>query len=242
MANFVGPSHHLYYGALHRRSLWHAHLEHTFARYAALEWTVLQKQLNVRYRRMANRLLQDSGLGIQRPLALKDVLDDTPIDSFLIGLGHELIEYETELFTLVLQHSMQANLDLKWRKQLGKTSMLWGRELAQECLLSESMGVGALVQSASLKGLFELFQSVLQGGEFSWKSLLLRRYTDDTLDYELRECAHRRTTDHLSTDAVSKLACELEAKIFEGFSQALRPNVNFKRIHEEYCRDELKLQ
>lgn len=239
MSITVGPSHHFFYGALCRRRLWFIHLAEAFAPFSNATWTEAYKSLDANYKRSFSRLVLDEGLGIAKPLPLYQVTDDTPIDSFLINLADDLDSYQQNLLELMSRSSTRQG----WPEELERVSMLWGRQLAQECLMTPLHG--ALVRSQkSVRGIFEAIHNILQGGDFVWKPFLVRRYTDDELQYELRHCPHRRLLAHAARHGTetTDLACRLEALVVRGFAEALISNVGFSRQpRESYCLDELRL-
>src|SRR5262245_37388297 len=132
MPSLVGPSHSLYYSALHRRRLWLGHLARAFGDVAKSDWPPALAKLDGSHARLFARLSHDAELGIQEPLSLVKVMDDTPVDSFLTRLAEELDAYQHELLTLMASHARIPD----WVETLEQTSMLWGRELAQECLIA----------------------------------------------------------------------------------------------------------
>lgn len=237
MPNLVGPSHHIFFAALHRRRLWLEHLSEAYVDFANANWLKKRNDLDRAHRRTLSILGLEEHLGIQYPLSLQLVLDDTPIESFLTTLAENLDSYETQLLSLMEELTVHP----LWAEALDQTSMLWGREIAQECLMSPLMTPWTSPNDAVMPNLFELFHSVLQGGDFLWKPLLLRRSTRDELQYELRHCPHQK---HKGGGA--NLACRFEAKVYQGFIQALLPTVHYeRRLHKaqksSYCVDQLHL-
>jgi hypothetical protein len=182
--------------------------------------------------RMFTRLSPVEHLGIQAPLPLLARLDDTPIDSFLANLSEDLDAYEQKLFALM----EEAALNPAWIGAATEVSMLWGREIAQECLMSRKFGGP---EGDALNGVYELLLSVIEGGEFHWRPLLLRRTTRVSLQYELRRCPHRRFA---SEGASAATACRLEAMVFHGFAQAWLPDLLYERLFRgTHCLDELSI-
>lgn len=236
MASLVGPSHHIYFGSLHRRRIWLEQLAQTFSGFAAPEWTAAKTKLDQEFGQALNQLPTIGELGLSRPLPLQSFLDDTPIESFLANLSEQLDLYEAKLLetmqALAIRHG--------WAEDLDRVSMLWGRELVQESLSAPNHG--ALVRSQrSVRGVFEAIHNVVEGGNFVWKPFLLRRYTNSELQYELRICPHRKPA-FKAHGAVADLACRLESMVFRGFSEALLASVSYGRqVREGYCMDELRL-
>ncbi|MBI3556752.1 MAG: hypothetical protein HY074_10855 [Deltaproteobacteria bacterium] len=243
MPMLTGPSHHLYYASLHRRRLWLSHLTEAFEKKAGPDFLADRKRLDSSFARTLRRLSADSHLGIQTPLPLHVVVDDTPIDSFLTTLSEELDAYEHNLFELM----HKAATEQSWFASLEEVSQLWGRELAHESriALAKADAPTDLMPepaSRSLRGLTLMFYSVLQGGDFAWKPLLFRRRTDREIQYELRACPHRKPGGSLEG---ANLACRLEAMIYRGFAQAFFSDVEFERRSPNagaYCVDELTLR
>ena len=223
MLSVVCPSHHLFYSALHRRRLWLEHLYRTFqtnSQQPAQPKLALQNK----YRHLLDRMPMTSGLGIHSLVPLQNVLDDTPVDSFLTTLGEDFTSYEIEFFKLMDQTSSYPDLE--------DISKAWGQELAQECLLHLPF-LNKIKTRKSILGLLEVLQTYLMGGEFSWKPFLLRRYTDTQLEYELRNCPHEHG---------SSKACQLESKVYEGFVRTLLPQSEYQRLrNESYCLDRVHL-
>lgn len=247
MPMLIGPSHHIYYGSLHRRRIWLAHLSEAFEDFAIAGWTKAKLNLDTKFARPLERLSLEGHLGIQHSLPLRKVIDDTPVDSFLTRLTEELEAYEHELFELILRFGSK----LDWRSRLEEVSMLWGRELAHETRIAMSaLDAPELAlpraDSRSLKGISVVFQNILQGGDFSWRPLLFRRRTDFEVQYELRGCPHRKGLGLPGTRGPKEgadLACKLEAKIFEGFTLAFFQDARYeRRSREDYCMDDLKLE
>lgn len=225
MLSNVGPTHYLFYGALHRRRLWLEYLASAFHSFTIREgrWPEQKKDLDTRFHKLLHRLSNELHLGIQKTLPLTQILDDTPIESFLTNLAEDLQSYEEQFFELLLKNRTEKELI----EILAETSTLWGREVAQECLLS--LRVSPFLRNKnSVQGLFEAFHSILQGGEFTWKPLLVRRYTEKQLQYELRKCPHTRANQHISEDAYD-LACRLDSLVYQGFTEALNPKVYYQR-------------
>lgn len=235
-SSLVGPSHHVFFGSLHRRNLWLGHLAEAFAKFAAPEWTQAKITLDREYRHAFGKMARADGMGLRRPLLLQKALDDTPVDSFLASLSDDLDEYQARLLTLM--QTMAARQG--WADDLDRVSLLWGRELANECLAAPTQG--DLVQGPhSIRGVFEAVQNVVEGGHFFWKPFLLRRYTDTEVQYELRHCPHRRAAFEAHPKAAD-LACRFDSMVFRGFAEALLSNVNYGRlVCEAYCLDELRL-
>ena len=242
MSITVGPSHHFFYGALCRRRLWFIHLAEAFAPFASAAWVESYRGLDANYKRSFSRLVLDEGLGIGKPLPLYQVIDDTPIESFLINIADDLDSYQQNLLALMSRLAAPSGRQ-GWLEELERVSMLWGRNLAQECLMTPMHG--PLVRSQnSVRGIFEAIHNILQGGDFLWKPFLVRRYTDKELQYELRHCPHRRPAadDTRHGTETNDLACRLEALVIRGFAEALISNVSFGRQpRESYCLDELRL-
>ena len=236
----MGPSHYLYYSSLHRRRLWLEHLARAFTDHGSSNWATIHRDLNTAHAKTLGLLSLEGHLGIQRPLPLLKALDDTPVDSFLATLTTELDLYQTELFELMQKYARDAS----WVAALEPTSMLWGRELAQECLIAlnqKDATAQAIPGGKSVRAIFQVFSQVLEGGEFSWKPLLLRRCTDTELEYELRECPHRRQPEN--THAKAHAACRLESMVYRGLVEALVPDVKYERVDRgSYCVDELHIR
>lgn len=232
MPTLLGPSHYIFYAAMHRRRIWLDHLSTAFEPYAQATWKKSKQNLDTSFARMFTRLSSAGHLGILAPLPLHLVIDDTPIDSFLMNLSDDLSAYEQHLFAGMHEQAWNP----AWIEELSHVSMLWGRELAQECLMARRAGGAG--RSLSCANIFELFTAILQGGDFSWKPLLLRRSTADELQYELRRCPHRTPGNQSAA-----YACRLDAMVHRGFVQALVPNVHFERLSKgTYCVDELSLR
>lgn len=238
MPSLIGPSHHIFYAYLHRRRLWLSHLVRAFEPYAGREWSEAKKRLDVSYARALVRLSADIHYGIRSSLPLGKVLDDTPVDSFLTVLSQELDAYEQNLFDLITRSSTHPD----WLPELEQVSMLWGRELAQEVIIAMNEAKapsGALPVGRSVRGFFEIFSSVLQGGDFAWKPLLLRRCTDAELEYEHRQCPHRKP---IASQMGADCACRLEGLMYAGFAQAFNERVCVQRHQKNnYCVDQLRL-
>ena len=247
MPRLTGPSHHLYYASLHRRRLWLGHLSEAFGRFAKISastttgWVAERTRLDLGFARTLRRLSIDAHLGIQVELPMHLVVDDTPIDSFLTTLGEELDAYEHNLFELMrVQDIAQESLNA-----LEDVSTLWGRELAQESLIAlvkaeAPANLLPMPGSRSLRVLTQMFQSVLQGGDFTWHPLLFRRRTDREIQYELRACPHCKP---VASKESADLACRLESMVYKGFAQAFFSDVHFERRSPgAYCVDELALR
>jgi hypothetical protein len=234
MPTLIGPPHHLYYAALYRRALWFRHLCTAYSAHAGPKWESAKKQLDEQFSSMHRNLSNQTPFDAYEPPSVHKVLNDIPIDSFLHQLKTDMSEYEIQCLGLMAAHGSGT-----WLKSLEQTSMLWGRQLAQECWLSPSLSRQAS-NLRTVKGLFEFLHSILQGGEFVWKTSLMRRYTDDELQYELRTCPHRNTTnaDRPSAGQV----CRLESAVYQGFIQALLPDATYKRHERDaFCMDEVTL-
>jgi hypothetical protein len=231
----IGPSHHTLYGSLHRRRIWLKHLTRAFGPFAAPAWHEGRERLDSSYARTLTRLSPGNELGLQQQLELDRIVDDTPIDSFLATLSDELDAYESNFFDLMKRHGAAAG----WELELEETSMLWGRELAQESRMAIARA-GARPEAQpgpgrnSLKRVGSLLASVFA------QPLLFRRRTDREVSYELRACPHRRpSVSAESTD----LACRLDSLVRRGFAQALYDDVRFRRItRPDHCTDELSLE
>jgi hypothetical protein len=224
MANFVGPSHHLYYDSMRRKLLWLCHLSERFGTIAGPQWPGTKDKLDLSYKKIFLRL--------NPATELLNALDDTPIDSFLSDLDEQLDHYAENFFALLPLHAKGSDLTGNWIELLEETSILCGRELAQEVRLTQK---NLVLPRHTVRGLFEVFQSVLQGGDFQWKAMLMRRCTDRELEYELRDCPHRR---HANAD----LECRLESMVYRGFVSALVPVARFERHSlPTYCLDRLDL-
>lgn len=236
MASLVGPSHHIFFGSLHRRRIWLEQLAQAFAKFAGPDWFQAKTKLDQEFSGVLGKLLTIGELGLSRPLPLQSFLDDTPIESFLANLGQQLDAYQAKLFERMQGLAVRQG----WAEDLDRVSMLWGRELAQECLSAPNHG--SLVRSQrSVRGVFEAIHNVVEGGNFVWKPFLLRRYTDFELQYELRICPHRKP-GFKALVGVADLACRLDSMVFRGFAEALLANVNYGRqVRENYCLDELRL-
>ncbi len=241
MPRLTGPSHHLYYASLHRRRLWLSHLTEAFERRANSNFPELRKRLDTSFVRTLRRLSSENHLGIQQPLPLHAVVDDTPVNSFLTTLAEELDAYEHNLFDLMGKQGC----DSDQLAALEDVSTLWGRELAQEARIALARAdapqdLMPLPGSRSLRGLTMLYHSLLQGGDFAWKPMLFRRRTDHEVQYELRACPHRKP---VASQESADLACRLESMVFKGFAQAFFSDVQFERRSPgSYCVDELTLR
>ncbi|MEW6057496.1 MAG: hypothetical protein AB1540_12865, partial [Bdellovibrionota bacterium] len=199
------------------------------------EWAKEKKQLDLKHERVFLRTCGGKDLGIRLPLPLHSVLDDTPIDSFLVAFDADVRIYETELLTLMKQFAVTP----QWHDELEQTSLLWGREIAQECLTSAQYR-DMIRGPRSVRGLLEAFHNVLLGGDFVWKPLLTRRYTETELRFELRYCPHRQA--HKTTKTTADHACRLESMVYKGFTQTLVPDVHYQRhFQKTYCQDELTI-
>lgn len=237
MPNFLGPSHYIYFASIHRRRLWHRHLAQSFDSIARPTWPAQIEALRASYVCTMSRLTDETHFGLSHPLPLLQVLDDTPIESFLNTLAEEIANFEIKLIQLFSQHSLNSD----WISELEQTSMLWGRELAHEWLITMSKSNAhprSLQYGPTIRGLFQIFVNVLEGGDFNWTPLLLRRSTDKELTYEMRQCPHTR-----GSGPATDTACRLESNVYKGFAQALIENVEFERKWRgSYCLDELHLR
>ncbi|MGE4234211.1 MAG: hypothetical protein AB7F43_12855 [Bacteriovoracia bacterium] len=233
------PSHYLFYGALYRRHIWIKRLFDIVETLHLLgneeKQQLLQKKtvLDEDHKKALSQLKGQQHTGIQRPLRLELVLDDTPTDYFLSHLHDNFSQYEEEFFELLLFFLKQEKVKQAWIGEGHRISRNWGRQLAQESILSP------LYQfNESPQAVFYMLQTILYGGEFSWKPFLLRRVTNNTLQYELRMCPHRR----FSNQEAANLSCLLESSIFKGFTRALLPGINYTRETTNFCLDRAKYE
>lgn len=240
----VGPHHYQYFTMLHRRRLWLAHLAYAFAhafassgpssaRLAGSSWPLKKAELDARHADLLRALSTAPHLGIRHKLPFQEALDDTPVESFLAFLTKKIATYERELLETMLATLSGAATRDDLIRELEQVSRQWGRELAQECLMTPAVKVHA----QTLSGFFELYYLVLEGGDFTWKPLLLRRSTNDDLQYELRNCPHRR-----HPQPIADILCRLESMLYKSFSETLLPNARYRRHHRPlYCADEVTL-
>jgi hypothetical protein len=225
MALSIGPTHHVFYGNLYRRGLWLKHLSAAFAYFGNDGWPAAKKQLDSDFSELLEKLSPSGGFNTN----LNRLLDDTPIDSFLHYIAERLETYEGKLLKLFHKHAIRTLQDPDWFTTLSQTSMLWGRELAQEYLISEKT-----YRPTQPAALFSTIYQLLAGGDFGWRPLLLRRQTERELQYELRRCGHTRGYDKETAD----LSCHLEAMVFSGLVECFAPNALYRRrTTPEVCID-----
>lgn len=251
MPNLVGPSHHVFHGAMVRRYLWLQRLIDAYKEasgnvrediagaklgdpetFAALERT---QRLQTPALKRAQAL---TSLGIQKPYPLNSILDDTPIDSFLTRFYEDLCAFENHLFTLLEQyHARRTPRDEEIVRQWVRgICALWGREIAGEMTITPLQHAPlAPSKQRSLQGIFERLYQVLEGGDLRWKPLLPRRLTDTEIQYEPRYCPHTRS----QTPSAQSLACELESVVYAEFARFFAPNMTYKRSRTTYCFDTL---
>lgn len=251
MPNLVGPSHHVFHGAMVRRYLWLQRLIDAYKEAcgnlredidgAKLGDTELFEALE-RTQKLQTPALKraqaQTSLGILRPYPLTSILDDTPIDSFLSRLYEDLCSFESHLFTLLAKYHSSRRQDdnhlLKtWVREI---CALWGREIAGEMsITSLQYAPHSQTKQRTLQGIFEKLYQVLEGGDLRWKPLLSRRLTDNEVQYEPRYCPHTRSLDTSAQD----LACELESVVYGEFVRFFAPNAIYSRKRSTYCFDTL---
>jgi len=229
----IGPSHHLFYASLFRREEWLHRLTRAFEPWVDRTWAEARARLEGSFKRRFARLDGNR---------LEEMIDDRPVDSFLESLSKDLEAYEHNLFDLIAAHHVRTSPDedgSSWLRDLEEASMLWGRQLAQECLLApaaDRIAHGGPYGTRTVFGLLESIQSVWLGGNYAWRPILVRRYTREELEFEPRACAHCRP-DFVSPRS-AELSCRMEALLIRGFARALTPHVDHNRIRgASYCMD-----
>lgn len=228
MLSKLGPAHYLFYGALYRKRMWLSEL------HLVLNPTTPETELKKKF---FDKFPQDPNLGLTQPLSLHDYLDDTSPESFLDKLFESGLNLELDL----ARAFVKAHQEL--RSKASNVSQLWGRELAQRVRIS-SPHLVKVFTGESLINLFELLHGYLMGGDFLWKPLLLRTYSEHLLQYELRSCPHRMPAfaQNPADKTAADFACAQEAQLFQGFARAFLPALEHSRTTQhDTCLDSFKI-
>ncbi|HRK03088.1 MAG TPA: hypothetical protein PLH57_10530, partial [Oligoflexia bacterium] len=225
-------------GAIVRRLQWLRRIAEVYQNSGDPELLVSLARTEKLFASTLDRAEKVSGLGIRKPYPLTELLDDTPVESFLARFYDELCAFEAHLFDLLHAHHQRVGeTEAQIRiEECINICALWGREIAGEKLLIPND------ERYDSYSVFEGLYQFLEGGDLQWKPLLPRRLTENEVHYELRFCPHARGHSVSSNAEAKTLACRFESVVFEHFAKFLAHNATFSRTRGlDHCTDRIFL-
>ncbi len=225
MYSNIGPSHYIFYASKHRNYQWLVALIEKFN--ALLPKTPFQQHLALK------TYFPFQSLGLSKPYVLDNILDDTPVDSFLIQLDSELEKLEEIFF----KHIPASHPEIKTiASALESQSVSFGRVLAQEYLIS--LYKQTRQTQIPSNELYNAIAQIMEGGTVFNFPLVLRSIHHKTIEYEHKSCPHRMYADKKA----AVFACHMKSAFYKGFINALTNIQSFKRQNfSDYCLDKIQL-
>jgi hypothetical protein len=159
--------------------------------------------------------------------SLENVLDDTPIESFLRNISDQVEAMENNLYTTLV------DLPGHNRTEAIEKARYFGRIMAQEAINN-----GSISEAESTDGptALSLARSLIGGGEWLQKYFLIRRVTYYELSYECLYCPHQRLKT--ASKQCQDWACQLEQSMYRGFFETTWPRAAYERVAKPYhCVD-----
>lgn len=228
----ITPSHYLFFYYLQQNLHFLAELELDFCpQLAALNLKEFSKLKNLHL-----GLSIEEYVNHNQHFSLLTILDDTPIDSFLINLHNQLLEYEKKIFQTL------ANLPPAIQATILKRAQFFGRkqgQLLQESNTHRFYRIETKLQASN--GLFQALTLYRNGGQLNHYRYLSRRVTNAHIEFEANSCPHRRLQS--TSSAAANFACLVDAQLTQGFIEAVSDQYLYSRIvHSSTCVDKIDLR
>ncbi len=191
------------------------------------------KSFSARLQKLKFLYPSEPHIGIEKNFPLDKILNDVPIDSFLLILYQDLTFFEKDFFEWLQNNILDNETFLN---ALNKASSLWGITIAQKYIQVHQFALDN--KKRTLQLFSEIIKNILMGGELLGSPILIRLHTDFEYEHELLRCAHQMSYSQNG----AKLYCAVESKMFEGFAYAFIPTIHYVRFFcTTYCTDKFKI-
>lgn len=159
---------------------------------------------------------------------LDQAIDDSTPTEYLGKLSGAVTQLERTI-------AMVTPVEVSLIEELSRIALLWGREIAHD-LLTQS----GITRGYDFKSVYPLVIDALFGGTIGHSSVLLKRITDSTIEYDLRDHAYLRLAGLPAPkqDIFSKI----DELVIRGFITAIIPSIGYERLRKPlsdgvFCQD-----